>query len=137
MPEKEKTQKVRPVDRTVVLDIALDGRSERASHAEPAEVPVEVAQRLLASPQWESVGASTSGSSKVKDILAEVGDDPAKAAEALAIERARGSGARVTLVRRLEVLAAQAPAPAVVQAETVVEEQAEHAETIQEDDDAE
>lgn len=47
---------------------------------------------------------------RVEDVLARVGDDPARAAAELAGERARGDAARKTLVGKLEQIAGQTPA---------------------------
>lgn len=96
---------VRPKDRNATLDIALDGRSVRASHAEPGEVPAEVAERLLASPVWEKAGAKEP---TIDDVLADVGNDPDKARFALEEEQAKGDSARKTLVQKLETVIEEA-----------------------------
>jgi hypothetical protein len=94
--------KVRPVDPNAELDIALDGRSVRASREEPAEVPEDVGESLLTSPVWEEVGE---GPPTVDEVLASVGDDPAKARAALIQEHNRGSAARKTLIAKLQTIA--------------------------------
>lgn len=63
----------------------------------PDDVRAEVAPETTA-----STGA---GSTTVKAVLDEVGDDPVKAAAALETERSRGDDARVTLVDKLEAIA--------------------------------
>jgi hypothetical protein len=85
--------KVRPTDRNAVLDIALDGRSLRASHSEPAEVPNDIGERLLASPVWERPSGHSEPT--VDEVLSDVGDDREKAAVALAAERAKGESATI------------------------------------------
>jgi hypothetical protein len=97
--------KVRPTDRNAVLDIALEGRTVRASHSEPAEVPTDIGERLLASPVWERPSGRSEPT--VDEVLAEVGDDKEKAAAALSAEQAKGEPARSTLVQRLEALIAE------------------------------
>lgn len=60
---------------------------------------------LVAPGTKEATGDS--GSSKeptVKEVLADVGDDQDKAAEALATEQAKGDDARGTLVAKLEAI---------------------------------
>lgn len=93
--------KVRPKDRNATLDIALDGRSVRASHAEPGDIPDDVGKRLLTSPVWEEVGE---GERTIAEIVADVGNDRDKAAEALAEEQAKGASARKTLISKLEAV---------------------------------
>ena len=54
-------------------------------------------------------GSGDDGAAKVAtvdDILKDVGDDKAKAAEALKTEEARGDDARSTLVKKLQAIAA-------------------------------
>jgi hypothetical protein len=97
--------KVRPTDRNAMLDIALDGRTVRATHTEPADVPTDVGERLLASPVWERPGGRSEPT--VEEVLIDVGDDRDKAAAALAAEQAKGDSARSTLVQRLEALIAK------------------------------
>lgn len=105
----EKLVPVRPKDRNATLDIALDGRSVRASHAEPGEVPPDVAERLLSSPVWERPSAKEP---TIDEVLADVGTDRDKAAAALAKEQAKGDKARSTLVSKLEAVIAEEAEPA-------------------------
>jgi hypothetical protein len=93
--------KVRPMDPTVTLEIALDGRSVPASRAEPGEVPDDIGARLVKSPAWEEVGEAEP---TIEEILSDVGSNKDKAAAALADEQAKGDGARKTLVRKLEAV---------------------------------
>lgn len=88
---------------------------------EPVDVPEEIAGRapsgtlgdddydpgegLLA--QTGNFVEGAVAASTVAEILAEVGDDPSKAAAALAAERARGDHARKTLITQLEAIAGQ------------------------------
>lgn len=100
----EKLVTVRPKDRNATLDIALDGRSVRASHKEPGEVPADVAERLLESPTWERPSAKEP---TIDEVLDDVGDDRDKAAAALAEEQAKGEKARKTLIDKLEAVIAE------------------------------
>lgn len=73
---------------------------------ETIDVPTAEAEELIA--QRVAVEASTAGSdkpAKIDDILAEVVDDPAKAAEALEVEKAAAKP-RTSLVEKLEAIVA-------------------------------
>lgn len=86
----------------------------------PADVPVEEVTLLLAQGRIEAVGTAivaaapapvTGGdevpAGTVDEVLTWVDADPARAAEALAAEQAKGEGARSTLVTKLTALADQ------------------------------
>lgn len=73
-----------------------------------ADVAAEVAVELGARDDFKL--ASAAPVATVKEILAQVGDDPAEAVKALADEQARPQP-RTSLVKALEKIAATAPDP--------------------------
>lgn len=103
------------------VDIVDGAFSAHAFPGEPLEVPAEVAGRapagtpgeegydpgagLLA--QVENFVEADTAATTIAEVLAEVGDDPSKAAAALAAERARDDGGRKTLIAKLEAVAGQ------------------------------
>lgn len=75
----------------------------------PGDILEEDAKRLLAEGYLVERESSTDDDdrggdkpAKVDDILAEVGEDKAKATEALEAEKARGDAARTTLLAKLQ-----------------------------------
>lgn len=74
----------------------------------PDDILKDDAKRLLDEGYLTEQAGSTDDEdqpAKVSDILKEVGDDKAKAAEALEVEKARGDAARSTLIGKLEAIA--------------------------------
>lgn len=89
---------VGPVD---LIATVVDGREVVLSRGEAVSVSAEAAAGLDAQPDnWTDRDPRTPVT--VAAVLAEVGTDAARAAEALAAERTRGSRARSTLVAALE-----------------------------------
>lgn len=83
-----------------------------AEYHVPIEVDDELADRLLQQPgNWQRPTAKSPAAGSVDDVLARVGDDPAKASAALTAERAR-SKPRKTLVSALEAIAGMDDTPA-------------------------
>lgn len=73
----------------------------------PSGITDDSRDHLLSRGLIEKAEQSADGESKppkVADVLAEVGDDKDKAAEALEQEKARGDAARSTLVERLQAV---------------------------------
>lgn len=87
--------------RPYAVEIVATGQS--VGPGETVDVPDEVGESLAEQPDvWAAVGA---GRPTVKEVLAEVGADPAKAARALAVEK-QSDDPRKSLVSRLEEIAA-------------------------------
>lgn len=83
-------------------DVEISDTGEWARAGEPIEVETELAEQLL---QQEGNWAEADmGAGTIKAVLAEVGDDPDRARQALALELAKGDGARRTLVEKLEAI---------------------------------
>lgn len=72
--------------------------------ARTVDVDADLARVLVASGEWAAAGSGPASS--VADVKAWVGDDPARAAEALAAELARPNP-RSTLVEHLSTLVPQ------------------------------
>lgn len=115
MAEPSPTPVKKPVTKKVVLAFTytdVDGKAHDAGST--VTLPRHEANRLivggLARLADAAGGKPTGGDEKratVKDILASVGDDPAKAAAALTAEQA--GPARPSLIKKLEAVAGRAP----------------------------
>lgn len=96
-----------PLGLPVSVQFPGDGDTDPRAVVYDGEAPLvcsaEEGARMLATGEW--VAAGRKGPSTVEDILADVGDDQAKAATALAAETARPTP-RVTLVEKLRGIAA-------------------------------
>lgn len=94
---------VGPLDEMATM--LLDGTEAVVARGDPIEGTAADAERWDAQPSnWSKV--SPGKPRTIPAILADVGDDPERAAAELAIERARGDDARVTLVADLEQIVA-------------------------------
>jgi hypothetical protein len=84
------------------VEIADSGQWARAG--EPIEVETDLAEQLLE--QEGNWAEADLGTATIRDVLAEVGDDLGRAQQALALEEAKGSDARKTLIEKLEAIVA-------------------------------
>lgn len=91
-----------PLALPVTIYSPVSGRTVTYDGEGPLEVTAEEGGPLVESGEWAPVGEKPK---TVADILADVGDDPAKAATALATETSRANP-RTTLVEQLRGIAA-------------------------------
>lgn len=89
--------------RPYAVELVATGQTVGAG--ETVEVPDDVGKSLKAQPDVWAVTGAGSGRPSVKEVLAEVGNDTARAARALAVEK-QSDDPRKSLVSRLEEIAA-------------------------------
>ena len=88
---------------TVEVD---DGIAGRPPSGVPGEEHYDAGAGLLAQvANFIPAGSAAGSAATITEVLAEVGDDPSRAAAAAAAERARGADARPTLLTKLDAIA--------------------------------